>query len=157
MTTKRLIQINCHTGLSLLQHCLSVLFSSRHVNAIAVAAKQIINLVLDADTWTIVTMPVKDGGHGLRLPTDVALPAYLASTAVLSYLVDLMLSTNSHLDRDAKMAHWDSTLFPVSNKPSIQSECDATLIRSKRDAVLTHSDQHHSALLLLASSSRRGT
>ena len=42
--------------------------------------------------WTIATIPVEYGDLGLRVATDIALPAYLVSTAVSSDLVDFMLS-----------------------------------------------------------------
>ena len=90
-------------------------------NAITVAAREICNVAFDADAWTIATMPVKYVGLSLRLSTDVTLPAYLASTAISKDFDDLMLSTNSYHHENAKMAHWDSTPFPVPNKPSIQS------------------------------------
>ena len=84
--------------------------SSRLVDAIAVAARQICNIAFNADALTIAMMPVKYGGLDLRLPTDVAIPAFLASTAISNGLGHLMLSTNSYLLWDAKRAHWDSTL-----------------------------------------------
>ena len=94
---------------------------------------------------------VKYDGLGIRLPTDVALPAYLTSTVISKDLVHIMLSTNSYLHEDDKMSHWDSTLFPIPNKPSIQFEWDTTLIRSKHDTVLANSDQHRRACILLVS------
>ena len=73
-------------------------------NATAVTAMQICNVVFDADAWTIATMSVKYVGVGIRLASDVALPAYLASTATSKYIVDLILSTNSSLHMDATRA-----------------------------------------------------
>ena len=79
----------------------------------AVAARQICNVALNADAWTIATMPVKYGGLGLHLSTNAALHAYLASTAISTDLVDLMLSTNSYILVDAKRVHWTAP-FPQS-------------------------------------------
>ena len=104
-----------------------------------VAVRQFFYVAFDADTYTIAIIRVKYGGLGLCLPTDVALPACHASTAISMDLIDLMFFTNSYLHEDAKKAHCDSTLFPVTSNTSTQFE---TLIRSKCDAILAHSGQH---------------
>ena len=46
-------------------------------------------------------MPVKYGGLCVSLPTDVALPVYLASTAASKNIVEFLLSANSSLHGDA--------------------------------------------------------
>ena len=62
-----------------------------------------------------------------------------------------MHSTNSYLHVDAKREDLESTIFPVPNKPSILSKWDVTLIRSKRDAVLAHSNEHRRPFTLSVS------
>ena len=172
LATERIMQINRNITFFLLRHCLSVpkptytlRSSSRYIDqeslhdlddAIAVVTGKICSLAFDADAWTIVTMPVKYGGLGPRLSNDVAIPAYLASTAISKDVVDLMLSTDSYAHEYAKRAHWDSTIFPVPNKSSIQSEWGATFIRSKRDAVLAQLDQHRRVRILSASTFHSG-
>ena len=102
-------------------------------DAIVMAAILICIVAFDADAWNIATMQAKYCCLGLRLPTDVALHVHLASTAVSTDLADRMLSTSSYLDEDEKRAHWNSTIFPVSNKHSIQYEWDTIIIRHHRN------------------------
>ena len=63
----------------------------------------ICSVAFDANAWTIATMPLKYGGLGLCLPTNVALSAYLASTAISKVFVNLMFSTDSYLQMDANV------------------------------------------------------
>ena len=113
--------------------------------AIAVAARQICNVVFIANDLTIVTMPVNYGGVGLCHPTNVA---HLASTAISK---DLITSCSPQTVIFTGMPKGTLGQHHFPSMLSIQSEWDATLVRSKRDAVLAQSDEHRRARILSAS------
>ena len=101
-------------------------------------------------------MAVKYGCLGLRLPTNVGLrlPTNVGLPCVNCHLKRFCRPHALYKQLSSRRfnkAHWDSIIYPVPNRPSIQSEWDATPVRSKRVAVLTHSDQHHRARILSAS------
>ena len=41
----------------------------------------VLNIELNDVTWSQATLPVANGGLGVRLATDLALPAFLSSVA----------------------------------------------------------------------------
>ena len=45
------------------------------------ALKAILNVDLDDVIWKQATLPVSSGGLGVRLATDLALPAFLSSVS----------------------------------------------------------------------------
>ena len=50
-------------------------------NAIKQTLQVIINVDLSEAVWGQATLPVSSGGLGVRLATDLALPAFLSSVA----------------------------------------------------------------------------
>ena len=56
-------------------------------NTIREALQSILNITLTETAWRQATLPVRNGGIGVRLATQVALPAFLSSVASSSALV----------------------------------------------------------------------
>ena len=55
--------------------------------AIKSSLERIINRKLTGDGWKQSSLPVKDGGLGIRSATDLSLPAFIASTHVTNMTV----------------------------------------------------------------------
>ena len=57
--------------------------------------EEILNARLEEDTWTQSTLPVAQGGLGIILTSDLALPAFLASSYGATFVGDQLLSSPS--------------------------------------------------------------
>jgi hypothetical protein len=94
--TSRLKQLNAHDAFFLLKKCFSLpkpqcvlrcasCFNSqvlhRYDNMIRDTLQSIPNVELTESAWQQATLPVKNGGTGIRLATQVELPAFLSSIA----------------------------------------------------------------------------
>jgi len=60
------------------------------------AFQSILNIELGAITWNQATLPVKNGGIGIRLATQVSLPAFLSSVSSSSELMLKLLPSRLH-------------------------------------------------------------
>ncbi|XP_029656497.1 uncharacterized protein LOC115230450 [Octopus sinensis] len=105
----RLSQLDAHEGLFLLKNFLSIpkilyiLRSSpcflhpKHLGSIDSIirrhAELICNVQLDDLAWKQASLPIRMGGIGLRSPTDLALPAYLASRSFCGPLIGVILKS----------------------------------------------------------------
>ena len=93
--TERLKEIDAHDGLFLLRHCFAIPKLMYFLRAspcyksdvlqlydeeIKSSLERIINTKLTGDGWKQSSLPVKDGGLGIRSATDLSLPAFIAST-----------------------------------------------------------------------------
>ncbi|KAF2890384.1 hypothetical protein ILUMI_15789, partial [Ignelater luminosus] len=81
-----------------------------------------LNIKLDCVQWTQAFLPIKSGGLGIRKVTDIALPAFFASTFGIHNLVNLICPLldegTVHLEEEAKEI-WNE-LNP-SNIPTIST------------------------------------
>ena len=55
----------------------------------------ILNLNLSDIQWLQASLPVRDGGQGVRWVASLAIPAYMASAASTRQLQDIILSSSS--------------------------------------------------------------
>ena len=65
-------------------------------NTIRESLQSILNITLTEIAWRQATLPVRNGGIGIRLATQVALPAFLSSVASSSTLVLTLLPHSLH-------------------------------------------------------------
>ena len=56
----------------------------------------ILNIELSDNAWNQATLPVKNGGTGIRLVTQVALPVYLSSIASSDHQILQLLPPRWH-------------------------------------------------------------
>ena len=107
----RLTSLNAHDALFLLKNCFStpkLLYTLRcllcyqsavlpQYDAVIKNTLQVVlNIELNDVTWSQATLPVANGGLGVRLATDLALPAFLSSVAGSTALVFQLLPSRFH-------------------------------------------------------------
>jgi hypothetical protein len=105
----RLKQLRAHDAFFLLKNCFSLpklqyilrcapCFDSQvlqnYDDTIRDTLQSILNIALTENVWQQATLPVRNGGIGVRLATQVALPAFLSSVASSSDLVLQLLPTS---------------------------------------------------------------
>ena len=107
----RLKQLCAHDAFYLLKNCFSLpklqyilrcapCYSSQvllnYDNVIRDTLQSILNVSLTESIWQQATLPVRNGGIGVRLATQVALPSFLSSVASSSELVLQLLPPRLH-------------------------------------------------------------
>jgi hypothetical protein len=87
---------------------------SNYVNSIDSSLKsspeRILNLRLTDLQWCQSTLPIRFGGLGIRLISDICLPAFLSSIHGVEKLVSLLLNSKDELiihHYDEALAVWD--------------------------------------------------
>ena len=91
----RLSEIDAHEALLLLRHCFSIpkvtyvlrtspsfkkkAILNKYDNQIRNALQKILNIQMNDEPWNQSTLPINLGGLGLKLASEVALPAFLSS------------------------------------------------------------------------------
>ena len=125
--------------------------------------KEITNVPLTEESWTQATLPVDLGGLGLRRAEDLALPAYLSSTAAASALVRTILTPFgvAELADPAAVEEWCARAGPDVSVPTgensyRQREWDRPMAEFNRDTLLSNADQRSRARLLAAAAPRSG-
>jgi len=124
---------------------------------------QITNSNLSDVQWLQASLPVKDGGLGIRRVASLASSAFLASAASTLVLQDLILSRCGPCP-DASVSDccnvWTSTnSLPCPSVPlaSLQSVWDRPSIdKDKADIILSAPDHHHRARLHAVSAPHAG-
>ena len=168
----RVSLLNAHDALFLLKNCFSIpklMYTLRSApcythqlleeydDVIRSTLQHIMNVSLSDDVWDQATLPVANGGLGIRRATDVALPAYLSSVASSHALITQLLpqrvldtsGTNDH-SFTAAVVEWESRAGSALVQrpfPTDQKIWDATLVKVQEAKVL-------SAALDLASKAR---
>lgn len=171
----RLKMLNAHPALFLLRHCLSLprlLFLLRsspcfeleeemsQLDAtICLSLEEICNVSIDDNGWKQASLPIRHGGLSIRAPSDVALPAYLASLNLCQPLIDEILNSFSSLSNECKskaIHAWKSKHSSPPPTPGTQRSLDDALCRTARESLRTVLDQHRLACLAAASSPHSG-
>ncbi|KAF2885104.1 hypothetical protein ILUMI_21068 [Ignelater luminosus] len=118
----RLIGLPSHVAYFLLKNCFAIPkltyllrtspawkfpeWCSASDNKLKNGLESILNIQLDCVQWTQASLPIKSGGLGIRKITDIALPAFLASTFGVHALVNLICPSldegTVHLEEEAK-------------------------------------------------------
>jgi len=108
----RLLQLNAHDAFFLLKNCFSLpklqyilrcapCYNSdvlmKYDSLIRDTLQSILNITLSDTSWLQATLPIRNGGIGIRLATQVALPSFLSSVASCSDLVLQLLPPNLHI------------------------------------------------------------
>ncbi len=112
LLTDRLKKLGAHDAFFLLKNCFSLpklLYILRcapcyqsqilvqYDETIRDALKSILNIELRESSWNQATLPVKNGGIGIRLATQVSLPAFLSSVSSSSELMLKLLPSRLHI------------------------------------------------------------
>jgi hypothetical protein len=107
----RLKKLNAHDAFFLLKNCFSLpklqyilrcspCYNSpiltQYDDTIRDTLQSILNIELSETAWVQATLPVKRGGIGIRLATQVSLPAFLSSVGSSSELVMQILPSRLH-------------------------------------------------------------
>ena len=116
LMTERLTTIGAHEALFLLRNCFSIpkltyflrtapCFMERSImhkydNYIKDSLQKILNIHLEEPAWNQSTLPVNLGGLGIKMASEVSLPAYLSSVSASMSTVKAMIpvSINDHQD-----------------------------------------------------------
>jgi hypothetical protein len=158
----RLITLNAHDALFLLKNCFGLpklLYTLRCAacykstvlrefdGVIQHTLKTILNVDLADDVWTQATLPVSSGGLGVRLATDLALPAFLSSVNGAASFTLKLLPSRLHAvsgDRDpacvAACLEWQTrcaSTVPDPAKSGIQKAWDLPVVSRKREELLS--------------------
>ena len=111
LLASRLTSLSAHDALFLLKNCFSLpklLYSlrcaacykstilSEYDDVIRQTLKVILNVDLSDAIWKQATLPVSNGGLGVRLSVDLALPAFLSSVSGASKLTLQLLPSRLH-------------------------------------------------------------
>ena len=109
------------------------------------------------------SLPIRHGGLGLRLTSDIALPCYIASSrSSLPLVQEICGSLNiSSLMYSQSSVHQFTEKFGVVDLPSgdaalLQREWDEAAYRVRRDRLLDSANQLHRARLLASSAPNSG-
>ena len=107
----RLKQLCAHDAFFLLKNCFSLpklqyilrcvpcyrsQVLQRYDSSICDTLQHILNIELSDQAWNQATLPVKSGGIGIWLATQVALPAFLSSVASSSQIILQLLPPHLH-------------------------------------------------------------
>jgi len=116
--------INCYGAsrlIYLLRTCsfIDPEFLSRYDSLSRRALSQIYNRELTDNQWFIASRPIKYGGLGLRLTTEIALPAFISSYNASKNLVETFLQTDISNDKFISKAMLDWRNLVGSVTPQI--------------------------------------
>ncbi|GAU91574.1 hypothetical protein RvY_03802 [Ramazzottius varieornatus] len=176
LKTARLEKISSHQALFLLKNCLSipkllyVLGSSPAYrwtqslhdfdDVIRRCTAKIVNIDMDDSAWRQASLPVANGGLGLRCAAELALPAYLASVHATHSLVSQICSET---DLDAAVVEgitlWRTSCNvepPPGLTRSVQKLWDTPPVESSFRALLEQSSPTDKARLHAVSTKESG-
>jgi hypothetical protein len=174
----RLNLLQAHDALTILRHSLS-LPALLHILRTSLRCKNqylrefdetlrtclsgILNVSLDDASWLQATMPVKEGGLGLRRSEQIAPSAFLSSVASTAVLVSLMLPDPIKSIQDDRLhdalACWQS--FGGSNAltddfAKKQKNWDSVIISNDKNRLLQVADETSKARILATMSPHAG-
>ena len=171
---ERLKTIDAHDALFLLRNCCAIpkliyflrttpFFKHLEIlqeydNHLKSILESILNITLDGDTWAQCTLPVSRGGLGIRLASDLALPAFLssahgASSAMQTLLPDQIKEEDYMLQEEATTL-WkegqnnNDVVQPLT--PSVQASCNSPLVDMKYNQLLESCEEQVDRARLLA-------
>ena len=174
LMTERLKQIDSHEGLFLLRHSLGMpkfiyflrtapCFLKTNIlkkfdDLVKEALVNILNISLPQDAHSQATLPIANGGLGLRLATDIALVGYLSSVSATSATVQMLLPpnqtnpTNEVWEKAFSMWKQLTTQTTKPEVPIYQSNWDKELIQQRFQEILHTASIEEKARLLAVSS-----
>ena len=106
-------------------------------NLLKDALQVILNINLKESAWNQSTLPVSKGGLGIKLASELAVPAYLSSICASESLTNSLLpeglrnESNQFYDQGSEA--WKSTLSTetLPTNPSLQSEWEVPLVNRR--------------------------
>ena len=178
----RLTSLCAHDALFLLKNCFStpkLLYTLRcapcyqsailtqYDDAIKQTLQVIINVDLSEAVWGQATLPVSSGGLGVRLATDLALPAFLSSVAGSAKLAMRLLPSHLHGESGLQdplylgaCIEWhtqSNAVVPDMEKIGTQKVWDSSLVSRKFEGMLSAAlTQVGRARLIAAAASHSG-
>jgi len=127
--------------------CYSSAILSQYDGVIKQTLQLILNIELTESVWSQATLPVSSGGLGVRLASDLALPAFLSSVAGSSNLTLRLLPSRLHGISGLQDAHYISAclewqarcnaVVPDTERLSIQKAWDVPLVQRKLQEVMS--------------------
>jgi len=180
--SNRLTLLNVHDALFLLKHCFSIpkltytlrsapCYSSHLLTEydamIRSTLQSVLNVALSDEAWEQATLPVANGGLGIRRATDITLPAFLSSVAGSQALVSLLLpqhlqdvSGTNEASFKAALTQWQNQtgVAPVMSPfATAQKYWDAPLVMVQEKRVMSAAtDQAGKARLIAAAAPHSG-
>ncbi|XP_061706402.1 uncharacterized protein LOC133525602 [Cydia pomonella] len=175
---ERLSNLSAHVGLTLLRSCFAVprityflrtvptWLHPTHMDSFDLALKEstecLLNVSLNSDQWDQASLPIRNGGLGIRRSRDVSLPAFLASAAGVVDLVTKILPLDGAkvtipYAADALSA-WKAFNSdpPVPEKPCRQRLWDDVVVRRLFDTLINAASGADRARLIAASKPESG-
>jgi len=178
--SSRLALINAHDALFLLKNCFSIpkltytlrsapcytsQLLSEYDDVIRSTLQHIMNVALSDDVWSQATMPVANGGLGIRRASDIALPAFLSSVTGSHLLITNLLPSHLHATSGTNdptfavaVSEWQTRAgsAPVQ-LPVAQKTWDTPLVTVQEAKVLSAApDQAGKARLIAAAAPHSG-
>lgn len=173
----RLQHVSSHDALVLLKNCLSapkllhtlrsascegheLLIKFDHLQRSALS--RICNIDLTDNQWIQASLPVRNGGLGIRRVSSLAPSAFLASAAGTRLLQDQILGLNVHVNDDAFdecLATWLNTNVkpPAGVSVAKQKSWDLPVVEAEYHQLINDcTDQRHRARLLAAAAPHSG-
>lgn len=102
-----------------------------------------VNCRLTNEKWSMVSMPVRFGGMGIRKCEDITLPAFLSSIHSAINLVTLMLPNINDetmiADYTDALNKWSLLSESIPVQQSLQNDWDKLLISKKTESFIFHS------------------
>ena len=159
----RLVQLDRHDALFILKNCFAIprliyalrtcpCFYSTHLTrydqALRDGLELIANTRMDDASWQQATLPVVLGGLGIRCASDLALPAFISSTASVEKAVAKVLGVSVAADppRDRAL----QLVGPAPGNPTSQKEWDLALSRARYDNLINDATDARRKVRLLA-------
>ena len=150
LMVERLKLLDAHDAWFLLKHCLAIprimytlrcspCYQQRKVleeydHQLKIGLENILNLALEGQAWQQCVLPVKKGGLGIRLATELALPTFLSSAhateAGVNELLPEYVRDEIYIDLEKAESSWGDMLPDESLQPkdkSVQASWDIPL------------------------------
>ncbi len=91
------------------------------------AFESITNIKFNDFQWNLCTLPIKDGGTGIRTIKDIMLPAFLSSVNSTRTLINYVLSVSDSDETrvtfyDEAIEEWNKCNYEIPQIPSIQKK-----------------------------------
>jgi len=162
LLASRLMKLNAQDALFLLRNCFTLpklLYTLRctpcyksdvlteYDTVVRHTLKTVLNVDLTAAVWNQATLPVSSGGLGVRLATDLALPAFLSSINGASDLIMQLLPSRLHVTAGISdpicveaSLEWQtrcSSAIPDAGRAAIQKAWDKPLVSRKLEGVMS--------------------
>ena len=175
----RLKEIDAHDALFLLRNCFSMPkltynlrtapcflkkdILNKYDTIMKESLQAILNVKLDENAWVQSTLPVKLGGLGIKLASEVALPAYLSSVysseSIMKGLIPDSIKEDPNSYYEQGYHEWkllsEQENIPVN--PRFQSEWDSPIYIQKYNKLIVSAPTKKEKARLLAVSSQNAS